>query len=471
MPIPDEVQVPEDVFKAARLSDLAYLPFENPGTDREHLRESAKLLGYDQVEFCCNEKTDAQAFIAFDSHNRQAIVVFRGSERTAKDWLTNLDARPGAVHNYYGPDAYVHHGYYRSVDSIYDRIHEKLETHHVREVAVAGHSQGGGDAQVAAPRLAALAKNYHVTRAYLYEAPSVSDGHALSARFNELKIHPIRVEQRIDIVTRLNSAMSVETYNRLKPTPGAFGTDPIEKYEQGMMSLGNETAVKFINPYAGKLDGDYYYINSQNKVWHNPAPTAVMQDRFCAAAGWAAGEIRHFGDFRYHHEFAPIADHFGYDRNLFLSTSPSFQRQWHERLAQENASLEQELRKPGLDAPSRASLFARRTAVEAEEGAVTAPVSADRLKHHLGAATLEHGTISQIATPAATTDPAASISPAGVDSHHMQVQGLIDLAAAIFRGGAPPQSANQQPPATYRKQADLVTGVPTVAPPPPTMKR
>jgi Lipase (class 3) len=471
MPIPDDVQVPEDVFKAARLADLAYLKFENLPTDRDHLRESARLLGYDQVEFCCNEKTDAQAFIAFDSHNRQAMVVFRGSERTAKDWFTNLDSRPGEAQKYYGREAYVHRGYYQSVDSIYDRIHEKLEAHHVREVAVAGHSQGGGDAQVAAPRLAALAKDYHVTRAYLYEAPSVSDGHALSARFNDLKIHPIRVEQRIDIVPRLNSAMSVHTYNSLKPTPGTFGPDTVSRYEQGLVALGGETAVKFIDPYAGKLDGDYYYINSQHKVWHNPAPTAVMQDRFCAAAGWAAGEIRHSADPRYHHEIAPIADHFGYDRNLFLSTSPAFQQQWRERLVQEKARLEHDLNKPGLDASSRANLLARRTAVEAEQTAVTSPLAADRLKHNLGTTSITPEDNTGLATPdQSKITPIASPQVTGADPHQAQMQGLIDLAAAIFRGGARPQSA-QQPPTINRKQTDLMNGFPPVAPPTAGVKR
>jgi hypothetical protein len=232
-----ERQEKEQVFVASRLSSLSYLPFDKSGAEgaraQAEIKAGAKLYGFDQVEFAWDERTHTQALIAFNKEEGRAVVAFRGSKlENLQDAQTNLSAQPH-YEELYGT-ASVHTGYHNAVAGIHGQILEKIkalnqpqeagaeETGRVRSVCVAGHSQGGGEAQLEALWLARdgakLAEQdphqgFHVRQVYSFGAPHVSDSPALAARYDDYGIDMVRVERSGDLVCALNTLEPRDPYS------------------------------------------------------------------------------------------------------------------------------------------------------------------------------------------------------------------------------------------------------------------
>jgi hypothetical protein len=270
-----ERQYKKDVYVAGRLSMLTYRPFEDPDVNtrqrgQEQIRAGAKLYGFDRVEFVNDPDTHTQALIAFNSKRGEAVVAFRGSQLdNLLDAGTNLSAQPHGE-ELYGTAA-VHTGYHNAVAGIHGQILEKLQALNqsdgpgkLRSVCVAGHSQGGAEAQLEALWLARdgaklaeqdPAKGFHVRRVYSFGAPHVSDAPALAARYNEYGIDMARVERSGDLVCTLNTLTPRDSYSN------ALGGSPPDEH-----------------PGARARVGRLLYIQGDLEVRTNPPRKDLLQD-------------------------------------------------------------------------------------------------------------------------------------------------------------------------------------------------
>jgi pimeloyl-ACP methyl ester carboxylesterase len=95
-------------------------------------------------------KTSTQGGIF--SNDEIVIVVFRGTESNAEDFLTDLQLLPTFVPTW-GPLVFVHTGFSLSLDSVWDDVMEELDNHSGKSVWLSGHSLGGSLATLAAMRL------------------------------------------------------------------------------------------------------------------------------------------------------------------------------------------------------------------------------------------------------------------------------------------------------------------------------
>jgi hypothetical protein len=100
------------------------------------------------------------------------IVVFRGTEGGA-DWATNLNSMPFPQDIDGLGTVWVHVGFWRAVDSIYDDIVATIDARPEVPVVTTGHSLGGAMAQIAALRL--RADGYDVRSVHTFGAPLVGD--------------------------------------------------------------------------------------------------------------------------------------------------------------------------------------------------------------------------------------------------------------------------------------------------------
>jgi hypothetical protein len=318
-----EKQYKKDVYIANRLSMLTYQPFEDPDpTIRQRARDqigaAAKLYGYDRVEFADDPKTHTQALIAFDSKRGEAVVAFRGSKLdNLQDAHTNLSIQPH-FEELYGTGA-VHTGYHNAVAGIHDRVLQKLqalnqpktgaaEVPQLRTVCVAGHSQGGGEAQLAALWLAQdgarLDKEhpghgFRVRRTYSYGAPHVSDDPALAERYNSYGIDMARIERSGDLICPLNTMTPHNSYSN------ALGGSPQDEPRGARQRVGR-----------------LLYINGEQEVRTNPSQAEIAED---ANATFVKN----------HHNLweTTCQTHLHYDKALFLNMDKEDQDNIRKRLA------------------------------------------------------------------------------------------------------------------------------------------
>jgi hypothetical protein len=386
--------VPEDVFVGARLSRLSYVRAEDNAQNRAELKAGAQLHGFDQVVLCENTHglNDAQAVVFINTHTKEAWVAYRGSEggppsrekiarvlrdnlahpnanhrseddANVKDWLTNSRFLPTTRPAAYGPHTQVHSGFDASVDSIYPDVRRALDANGVRTVRVTGHSQGAGDAQLAAPRLAS--DGYKVAGVYLYEPPAVSEGPALAERYKHLGVTNVcRVENKNDAVSRLASGVSF--------TPERLAGDALNSGQR--VSDGIDMASKAFDPYGTSVGGrdpvqpqrggvgTYLYIDSGNNVRVNPPGHEVVQDRAKVTFTEGAGSL--------------TDTHFGFERAMFRHLPEETQQAWLQKLAETVGTAERRLyeaRYDGTPPDHRNELEATWNAGKREDRALVDP--------------------------------------------------------------------------------------------------
>lgn len=111
----------------SRLSDIAYRP---PVLATEEFRE----IGFDEVIPVSSATMFGYVVIGPDV----AVVAFRGSEKEAGDWWTNLSRSPLTL-----SAGEVHSGFWNGYQSMKSQIELALDRANARQVWVTGHSLGG----------------------------------------------------------------------------------------------------------------------------------------------------------------------------------------------------------------------------------------------------------------------------------------------------------------------------------------
>lgn len=154
----------ERALRCARLAKLVY------ETDDQRLLAGVRTLGYDHVRRYDHDGTDTQAIMVFGKS--ESVFVPRGTERSARDILTDLKFRREdlvATDKGFGS---VHRGFRDAWRSIAPGVLVTLAQLAGQGVPViaAGHSLGGAIAI-----LAALESNGIIRRAVTFGAPRVGD--------------------------------------------------------------------------------------------------------------------------------------------------------------------------------------------------------------------------------------------------------------------------------------------------------
>jgi hypothetical protein len=327
--MPDDT-VPKDVFVDARLSGLAYLKFEHDPRARAELEAGAHRLGFDRVAYFSRGPGDAKACIFYNTKERHAVVAFRGTDGD-ESMKTNLDIRPKTRPEAYG-DVWVHSGYDRAVDSIYEGLHESLARFQAEcpgaTVGVTGHSQGGGHSQLFAAR--AKADGINVTSVTLCEAPPVADHDELTKLYKKLGIRDVtKIEEKNSLVTQLPSNLLLQK-PRLSWTPYTTAIGARDPDHPGAPSVGR-----------------YLYIDSNDQIHVNPRADEVKRDR--EKVTWHKPlDFVNVVELNEHELPRPgighsFRHHFGFDRILFRHTSAEYQKEWQDKLAHERVDAEKDL--------------------------------------------------------------------------------------------------------------------------------
>jgi hypothetical protein len=301
----------KEMFVASRLSALAYEPFDaqDPARAeraRAEVRAGARLYGFDRVEFVWDDRTHTQAVVACNRQTGQALVAFRGSDpHSGQDLATNLSCGHAYRAEYYGK-AGVHGGFDAAVEGVFTMgtcqprtVPEALAAMDppVKSVSVAGHSQGGAEAQLAAARLAVA--RYKVEGVYSFGAPHVSDDPALGAHYEKLGVrNVVRVEKSGDCVAQCNTLNPGNSYS------AALGGRPPGE------SAADRARV-----------GTFQYVTCDGTLLQNPPPEVV--DRDSREQFWR--RLPEYPDLRF-------KDHFHYDaalyRNLDLADQVALKKQF-----------------------------------------------------------------------------------------------------------------------------------------------
>lgn len=101
-----------------------------------------KKLGFNKVIKFRSGRTGTKGYLAIDDVSRQAVVVFRGTEKDGKDILTDISFLKTAHRKH--KDDRIHKGFLRAYESIQGHINKeigKLPTDYA--LYATGHSLGG----------------------------------------------------------------------------------------------------------------------------------------------------------------------------------------------------------------------------------------------------------------------------------------------------------------------------------------
>lgn len=109
-------------------------------------------------------------------HPNDLVIAFRGTEKTAKDWLST-DASVGLVNNRRGTGR-LHTGFQRAADSVYQRIKKYIRDIRSPDsrIFLCGHSLGGALATIVAAWLENDMSILSPHAVFTYGAPRVGDG-------------------------------------------------------------------------------------------------------------------------------------------------------------------------------------------------------------------------------------------------------------------------------------------------------
>lgn len=186
----DDYKKNKEVLRFLRISRLARLA-EAP----------LHAVGYPDAKYIENIRTDTQCFCVM--RGKEMIVAFRGTEKKAKDWLTDFNAlHMEYPYNNVDSDIKVHTGFSKAYKSVRSRIHKFYSDNidNIDMVSVCGHSLGGALAV-----LCAIDIQYNFTnniQCYTSGAPCVGNK-AFAKSYNKRVPDTIRSYLKADIVPKL----------------------------------------------------------------------------------------------------------------------------------------------------------------------------------------------------------------------------------------------------------------------------
>ncbi len=167
----------------ADFSRLAYV------RDRKTVRQELKSAKFSKVKFIENKKTGTQVLIAYNS--KTLVVAFRGTEIVEDFQDILIDADFFLVGS--KTKGKVHHGFKKSLDSVWDDIKTYLDKNHKKQtIWFTGHSLGAALATLATAR-------YEVNGTYTFGSPRVGNKKFLKT----IKSPVYRMAKSRDIVTRV----------------------------------------------------------------------------------------------------------------------------------------------------------------------------------------------------------------------------------------------------------------------------
>jgi len=140
--------VPDPAFLCAELARLVYKKFERSPDARAEIIEALQRCGYEAVLFSNHGASfvDSQAMVVHHAGNREAIVVFRGTEMKLDDLSTDLAAW---LEPWVGGGR-VHAGFAKAFNVIWPEIRMHLDQLSASRVTFTGHSLGAALATLAA---------------------------------------------------------------------------------------------------------------------------------------------------------------------------------------------------------------------------------------------------------------------------------------------------------------------------------
>jgi hypothetical protein len=169
----------KEALTLAYMSQLAYSDYNTVKTALAKCTHSSVpsigRLNLKAAKEINNPSTGTEGFIAEDAPAKIAIVAFRGSEISYKDWFgTNFKFTFQTLSN----GVKVHNGFYASLNSVHSQIHHYLNGRIMSgwRIYITGHSLGGALATVL---MYTLQNEYpsHISQLYLftYGAPPVGN--------------------------------------------------------------------------------------------------------------------------------------------------------------------------------------------------------------------------------------------------------------------------------------------------------
>jgi predicted lipase len=135
-----------DDLLCAEASRLVYKKCENPGAARTEVEDALRATGFREMQAFCEK--DSQAFAAWSSSDRLAIVAFRGTEQTIGDFVTDFKFGKEP----WPAGGFVHRGFKEAFDCIWPKVDSWLQAHEGR-LLLTGHSLGAALAALAASSL------------------------------------------------------------------------------------------------------------------------------------------------------------------------------------------------------------------------------------------------------------------------------------------------------------------------------
>jgi hypothetical protein len=204
------------------LARLVYAPFERLPAAKTTATATLQQIAFTEVRFFSSAST--QAILARDPAAALSILVFRGTEVDARDWLTDLDT----LLTPWSDGARVHRGFAQALDLVWTLIEASLATHSGR-LLFTGHSLGAALATLAASR-------FRPDAMYTFGSPRVGDiglGHVLAGVVHQRFVHCCDIVPRVppEVLDYRHVGQLIYVDRRGQPSPepdvDALATDQV----------------------------------------------------------------------------------------------------------------------------------------------------------------------------------------------------------------------------------------------------
>lgn len=154
-------------------SQIGALHFEGPDSRREFLGAVLKVAGFELVEIF--DVGGTQAFLArrlaaSPDERGMLVLAFRGTEKSLRDWKTDLRAKLVPARDELEPGL-IHQGFQESYYAVEALVEEKLADFPGEPLYVTGHSLGGALAVVATRFI----DDCNLAACYTFGSPRVGD--------------------------------------------------------------------------------------------------------------------------------------------------------------------------------------------------------------------------------------------------------------------------------------------------------